>query len=80
MGLFEFYVDLNSQEAAIEVKARELELKDLLQRTIEDETHYDLQGERGKERVKDLIREELNKVLTRGWVEDVYISNMVLNP
>lgn len=80
MGLFEFYVELDSRDTAVEVKSRELELSDLIQRTIEGETHNSLTGEPGKQRLKNLIRQELNQVLNQGWVKDVYISNMVLKP
>lgn len=80
MGLFEFYVELDARSTAIEVKARERELLDLLQRTIEGETYNSLTGEPGKQRLKNLIRQELNQVLNQGWVKDVYISNMVLKP
>lgn len=80
MGLFEFYVELDSKDTAIEVKSRELELLDLLQRTVEGESYSALSGEAGKQRLKNLIRQELNQVLNRGWVKDVYISNIVLKP
>lgn len=80
MGLFEFYVELDSKDTAIEVKSRELELLDLLQRTVEGETYGSLSGEAGKQRLKNLIRQEINQVLNRGWVKDVYISNVILKP
>ncbi len=80
MGLFEFYVELDSKRTAVEVNDRKLELLDLVQRTIEGETYTSLVGEPGKQRLKNLIRQEMNEVLNQGWVKDVYISNMVLKP
>jgi flagellar basal body-associated protein FliL len=80
MGLFEFYVEVDSKETAVEVGERKVELLDLVQRTVEGETYNSLSGEPGKQRLKNLIRQELNQVLHDGWVKDVYISNMVLKP
>ncbi len=80
MGAFEFYVVMDSQDAALEVQARQKELHDRLQRAIEDQTYADLISPLGKKRVKDLLRNELNGVLTQGWVKDVLIKTMVLKP
>ena len=80
MGMFEFFVELDSKDTAIEIKSREKELLDILQRTIEGESYNVLQGESGKIRLKSLIRSELNEVLNQGWVKEVYFSNIVLKP
>ncbi len=80
MGAFEFFVELDSQDSALEVKAREHELHDRLQRALEGQSYNDLAGKLGKNRVKDLLRREINAVLTQGWVTEVYIKTMVLKP
>lgn len=80
MGIFEVYVVLDSQDAALEVKAREKELHDHLQRAVESQTYTDLSSPLGKKRVKDLLRKELNDILTQGWAKDVLIKTMVLKP
>jgi len=80
MGAFEFYVVMDSQDAALEVQARQKELHDRLQRAIEDQTYAELSSPLGKKRIKDLLRNELNAVLTQGWVKDVLIKTMVLKP
>lgn len=80
MGLFEFFVELDSNKAAVEVKTRDHELRDLLQRTIEGETYESLSGEPGKEKLKNLIRSEINQLLQEGNVEGVFISKLILKP
>ena len=80
MGAFEFYVVMDSQDAALEVQARQRELHDRLQRAIEEQTYADLSSPLGKKLVKDLLRNELNEVLTQGWVKDVLFKTMVLKP
>lgn len=80
MGAFEFYVVMDSRDAALEVQARQKELHDRLQRAIEGQTYAELSSPLGKKRVKDLLRNELNDVLTQGWVKDVLIKTMMLKP
>lgn len=80
MGAFEFYVELDSEDSALEVKAREHELHDRLQRALEGQSYNELAGKLGKNRVKDLLRREINAELTQGWVTEVYIKTMVLKP
>lgn len=80
MGAFEFIVDLDSQNTSIEVRDREVEFRDLLQRTLEDETFKDLESDLGKIKLKSRIKRELNQKLTQGWVRDVSFKTFVLKP
>ena len=80
MGAFEFFVEVDSKDAARELKGREVQLRDLIQRTAEQFTYESLQSEKGKERLKERIRAELNKELAQGWVKSVFIKFMVTKP
>ncbi|MGE0762540.1 MAG: flagellar basal body-associated FliL family protein [Bdellovibrionales bacterium] len=80
MGAFEFYAVLDSKDVALEVKARREELHDRLQRALEGQTYGELTSPLGKKRVKDLLRRELNDVLSQGWVKDILIKTMVIKP
>ncbi|MEO0337246.1 MAG: flagellar basal body-associated FliL family protein, partial [Pseudomonadota bacterium] len=80
MGAFEFFVEVYSKDAARELKGREVQLRDLIQRTAEQFTYESLQSEKGKERLKERIRSELNKELAQGWVKAVFIKFMVTKP
>lgn len=80
MGAFEIVVQLDSNDTAIEVRDREVEFNDLLQRAIEEESFGDLETELGKSRLKSRIKRELNQQLTQGWVKDVNFKTFILKP
>ncbi len=80
MGAFEFFVEVDSKDTAIEVKSREVELHDLIQRVVETFSYESLQSERGKERLKEEIKKSLNQKIVQGWVKGVYIKFMITKP
>lgn len=80
MGAFEIIVLLDSKDTAIEVRDREVELHDALQRVFEDETYSDLETEGGKGRLKSRLKRELNGKLTQGWVKDVTFKTFIIKP
>lgn len=80
MGAFELIVELDSKDTAIEVRDREIELFDLLQRVFEEENVKELATELGKSRVKSRLKRELNQHLTQGWAKDVNFKTFILKP
>lgn len=80
MAAFELYLQTDNQDAAIEIKDREVEIRDSLSRAVERMTYTDLVGEEGKAKLKLLIRRDLNEVLTKGKVRRVFFKTIVLNP
>lgn len=80
MGAFEVVVDVDSNDTAIELRDREVELHDMLQRLFEDEIVTELDSETGKKILKGRIRKELNGKLTQGWIKDVHFKTFVLKP
>lgn len=80
MGAFEFYVAVDSKEAAIEIRDRQKQLSDAVQRSIESATYAELNGPTGSERLKTLIKDEVNRSLTQGWVKSVYLKTLILKP
>lgn len=80
MGAFEVIVLLDSKDTAIEVRDREVELFDYLQRVFEDETFNDLENELGKAKLKSRLKRELNQLLTQGWVKEVSFKTFILKP
>jgi hypothetical protein len=79
MGLFEFYLGLDSRETAIEVKDREKEIIDLVQRSLEDFTYAEVMAYNGKIRMKAALKENINALLNQGAVNRIYINRMVTN-
>lgn len=80
MGAFEIVVQLDTMYTAVEVRDRQVEFSDLLQRVFEDESFADLDTELGKARLKSRIKRELNQKLTQGWVKDVHFKTFILKP
>lgn len=80
MGAFELIVLLDSKDTAIEVRDREVEFFDLLQRVFEEESFGDLETELGKSKLKSRLKREMNQRLTQGWVKDVNFKTFVLKP
>jgi len=80
MAAFEFYVQTDNQESAIEVKDRNIEVRDVLARAVERMTYPELATEEGKQKLKLVLRKDLNSMMTKGRVRRVFIKTIVLNP
>ncbi len=78
MGIFEFYIVGMSAEPLIEIKNREHEILDYLQRVIEEYSYDQLNKISGKESLKKLIVRELNTHLSSGRVKETFIKTIVL--
>jgi flagellar basal body-associated protein FliL len=80
MGAFEVYVQIDSHDTAIEIQSRQTELFDVVQRTFEGLSYTDLETETGKGRAKMVLKRDLSKQLTQGWVTDVHFKMFILKP
>jgi len=81
MGLFEFYIETNSQEAVVEIGDRKTEVRHIIERVIEQMPYSDLVSPQGKNKLKFIVRKELNEFLTKSHhVRQVYIKTFVLKP
>ena len=78
MGLFEFYLEASSDEGAIEIKDREIEVRDLMSRTLERMSYEELVTVAGKNKAKLVLRKAMNQFMTKGRVRRVYFRNVVL--
>jgi flagellar basal body-associated protein FliL len=80
MGLFEFYVELSTHEGAVEIKSREVEARDLISRTLEQMSYEELVTPEGKNKLKVILRKNLNELLTEGRVRRVFFKTVVVKP
>lgn len=80
MGMFEIYVEGASHEAAVELKDREVEARDTISRTLERISYDELLTAEGKNKLKLILRKDLNAFLTQGRVRKVYFKTVVLKP
>jgi flagellar basal body-associated protein FliL len=80
MGFFEFYIEASTEDAAIEINDRKAEVKDAMQRTIEGITYDELVTPAGKNKLKLILRKNINSVLTKGRVRKLFFKSVVIKP
>lgn len=80
MSFLQLYLNCDSQETAIEVKDREKEFSDNIQRLAEDFTYSEINSSLGEKKFKDVVRTEVNRLLNQGRIKDVYIQHKVTKP
>lgn len=76
MVALELYIEATNQDCAIEIKDRRVEIKDLIQRTLEETTFEQLENHEGKERFKIHLRLALNKILNKGRAKRVFFHSL----
>ncbi len=80
MGAFEFYIDGSSKETSIEIKNREREVLDIIQRDIEHFSYDELDTVEGKQKLKLMLRKKINEILNNGWVKRIYYKTIIIKP
>jgi len=76
----EFFVEGMSADVVVEIKDREVMIRDLMQRTLE-EMDYDLVDTiEGKREMLSRLQKEMSRVLTTGRVKSVRIKTIVIKP
>lgn len=80
MGAFEFYLESFAPEVLIEVKERETEFRDLIYRTIEEQTFDLVESAEGKQYLTDQLTQEINRKLKTGRLKRVFIKTAIIKP
>lgn len=80
MAAIELYVEGGSPEVVVEIKDREAEMKDVMQRAIEEMNFDELIVPEGKQALSDRLRREINRVLTKGKVRKIFLKSAVFKP
>lgn len=76
----EFFIEGNSPDVVVEIKARETEFRDVFMRTMEESNAADLETAGGKQKLLDRLVREANRLATKGRVKKVYYKTIILNP
>lgn len=71
-------VALSNQKAEDELRKKSVEVRDAIIMILSAQTSEDLATPEGKERLKTLIAERINNMLTEGEVESVYFLDFVM--
>ena len=77
-GQFEFFLVLRDKEVESTVKANETEILDRVQRILEQMSWTELKDPLGKERVKKVLRHQLNEYFQGNYVIGVYYRSVLL--
>lgn len=80
MVAFEFSLEGSSSEVLLEIKDREGEILDQVQRTVESYSFDELNDIEGKKTVSEKVRTTINRSLTLGKIRKVYIQGIILKP
>lgn len=77
MVAYELSLEANSREALVEIKDREGEVIDGVQRSLEELTYDELSGPEGRALVEDKVKTRVNQILTLGKVRFVYVVGVI---
>lgn len=80
MFAFELFIKGNTSEVILEIKDREYEVKDRVQRLVETMSFAQLDTLEGKQLLLEKLRKELNDFLTKGRIRRVYFKTLILKP
>lgn len=80
MATIEFFVALDSQDTAIEVKDRQKEIVDLVSRETEGFSYDELNSTEGMNQLKVNVRKAINRILNQGRVQRLYVNTFVSIP
>lgn len=80
MVAFDLFVRTSNEEAAVEIKDREKQFQDHVQRLCEEFSYDSLLSEEGKQTWKNKIKRELNLVLTTGRIKEVLFKTLIIKP
>lgn len=80
MGAFDFYIQGITPEVAVEIKDRESEIRDRMQRVAEEFSFEQLDTVSGKKELTEKLKTEINNILTTGRIKKIYIKTIILKP
>ena len=80
MGHFGFYIELQSRAAAVEVRDRQGEVLDVIQRTLDGVAYDEIVTPAGKEKLKLVLRKNINAILVKGRAHRIYFKSAIIKP
>ena len=80
MATFVIYAEGTSRDTAVELKDRQMEIRDICQRVAEGLTYDEFVSAEGKRRFKNLVRKEVNEILNAGRLRAIYFDTVIVKP
>ncbi|WNS77182.1 flagellar basal body-associated protein FliL [Bacillus sp. DTU_2020_1000418_1_SI_GHA_SEK_038] len=73
-----FKIQTDSKKAKEELEKRDFQVKDIIIQELSEMTAEDIQGKEGQKKLKDDLKGKINTILQKGEVEQVYITENLL--
>ena len=73
-----FKIQTDSKKAKEELEKRDFQVKDIIIQELSETVAEDIQGKEGQKKLKDDLKGKINKILQKGEVEQVYITENLL--
>ncbi|MCX7977416.1 MAG: flagellar basal body-associated FliL family protein [Bdellovibrionaceae bacterium] len=81
MVAFALMIDGDSNEALVEFKSRESEMRDIIQDFVSETRVENWEGDRGaRELLREKLTERINRILTEGRIRTVYFDSLIIKP
>lgn len=80
MAMFELYLEASSDETAKELKSRQNEILDNIQRVAETVNFDDFSSAQGKIKFKLKVRKTVNEILNSGRLKETYFKTVLVKP
>jgi flagellar basal body-associated protein FliL len=80
MTLLDLFIETSSQEAAVELRDRESEARDVIGRTLNQMPYDEFTTVNGKNKVKIFLRKDLNDMMTKGRIRRVFFKSLIIKP
>lgn len=80
MAAVEFFVEGTTPEVAIEIKDKEVMVRDRLSRALEEFSFDIAESAEGKKQICEKLRKELNAMSEKGKIKKVWIKTIVIKP
>lgn len=73
-----FTIQTDSKDAKAELEKRSFQVKNVIINELSDMKGEELTGKAGKERLQEIVKQDMNKLMQDGKVEKVYITSLIL--
>lgn len=73
-----FKIQTDSKKAKEELEKRDFQVKDIIIQELSEMKAEDVQGKEGQQRLKEDLKLKINKILQKGEVKQVYITENLL--
>ncbi|WP_102271451.1 flagellar basal body-associated protein FliL [Cytobacillus massiliigabonensis] len=73
-----FKIQTDNKKAKEELEKRDFQVKDIIIQELSEMTAENIQGKEGQTKLKEALKEKINGLMQKGKVEEVYITESLL--